>query len=204
MSTVASSGRIWSMDLPPGKLGRKGDGTPYEHKLLRDIAAEKPTGSAFDIGAYYGNHSLFLALVCGLSVHAFEPDPDRLAYLRRNVALSRADVTVHPWACGVGGTAHWEVAKSRTLRPGRGPVQVHAIDQRMHIHDLAVVKLDIEGMEALALRGMRRHLERCRPLVYSETHNDGADQAVVLEPLGYRHEATILAPAPMWKWRWRP
>lgn len=189
------------MSLPPGKLGTKGDGTPYEHDLLLDIAAEKPTGSAFDVGAYYGNHSVFLALVCGLAVHAFEPDPERLTWLRRNVELNDANVTVHPWACGTGGTAQWVPSKSRKLKPGRGPVVVFPIDDRLDVLDLSVVKLDIEGMEALALQGMRGHLTRCRPLVYSETHDDGTDQAAVLEPLGYRLEYTIMAPSPMRKWR---
>jgi FkbM family methyltransferase len=192
----------WNLELPAGKLGNKvKGGVPYEEKLLADIASERPAGTAFDIGAYFGNHSAFMAVVCGLRVHAFESDPDRAALLRRNV--EKLGVTVHEWAVGAErGHADWvEGHRARKLEPGEGPVLVAAIDDVLDVTGLAVVKLDIEGMEAAALAGMRNHLERWKPLVYSETHDDGADQAAVLEPLGYRLEGTIRAPSPMRKWR---
>lgn len=201
--TVVSSGKQWEMHLPLGKLGRKGAGAPYEHELLLDIAAEQLTGAAFDVGAYYGNHTLFLDQVCDLQVHAFEPDLARFAWLAANIDLNDAKVLAFPWALGAEqGQARWVRSKSRKLRTGDGPIIVDAVDELLDVPNLALVKLDIEGMEAQALRGMRRHLARSKPLVYAEAHTREAldHQGRVLHPLGYHNSVTIMAPAPMAKW----
>ncbi|HEV2929907.1 MAG TPA: FkbM family methyltransferase, partial [Propionibacteriaceae bacterium] len=76
----------------PGGGGRVAkilrSGTPYEAGVLADMASLGLTGAAVDVGANIGNHSLWLAVVCGLSVEAFEPDPANLSRLRHNVALN--------------------------------------------------------------------------------------------------------------------
>lgn len=185
----------WDLELPAVKLGDKvRGGTPYEAELLADIAAERPVGAAFDVGAYFGNHSAFMAVVCGLRVHAFEADPARAQLLRRNV--ERLGVTVHDWAVGAGGKAHW--VKGQRLAAG-GDVSVYAIDQVLDVAGLAVVKLDIEGMERQAIGGMWHHLERDRPLVYVEAHE--GDPGQDLKQLGYVKEARLEGRMDKWACR---
>jgi len=200
---------------PGGRIGSKVvNGEPYERKLLVDIAQQGLTGTAFDVGAHVGNHSLFLAACCGLKVHAWECHATTAERFLDNLELNPTlDITLHTWAAGDRkGSAHlspcrWvEFDPSRpdtgSLRPG-GAIDVDRIDDRLDVDDLAVVKVDVEGTEHDVLAGMRRHLARSRPVVYTESHSRTASRkvAAVLEPLGYVMDRAIHMGSTMERWR---
>lgn len=197
-----------------GRVGSKlSNGEPYEKQLLYEIHRRGLSGTAFDIGAHIGNHTLWFAAVCGLKVHAWEPFTDSRAALERNLTLNPdLDVTVHDWAAGATDTrgrfttGMW--LEFDPTRPGdkltldRGHVQVHRIDDHLDVDDLAVIKVDVEGMEADALAGAAGHIERCRPVIYAEAHTRTASQKVdqVLEPLGYISTGVVRMGSPMERW----
>jgi FkbM family methyltransferase len=63
--------------------------------------------------------------------------------------------------------------------------QMTSIDA-LELERLDFLKLDIEGMEADALRGARATLERCRPIVMAEMFKSNVDELVsLLEAAGY-------------------
>lgn len=194
---VAADGRRWRLHDPGGRLGRYlREGEPYELPLLDEIRRLGLRGSALDIGAHVGNHTLYLAIVCGLTVHAWEGDPQRAQAIRDNVELNAdrfrvlADrVVVYPYAAGAEpGAGRWAEGRLNSLVPGIGPLDVRRVDDELALDDLTVVKIDVEGTEPDVLAGMYDHLRRCRPIVYTETHRhqDHDAQADLLEPLGYR------------------
>lgn len=201
--TIDTAGAAYRIADPGGRIGSKlVNGEPYERRLLADIARRGLTGTAFDIGAHVGNHALYLAAVCGFRVYAFEPNPDTFAQLAANIALNPGlDITAMPYAAGDRTTRARHAGRMR-LKVDRGGIPVRRIDDLLDVADLAVVKVDVEGMEPEALAGMERHLRRTHPLVYAETHTDHAEQriAAVLEPLGYRPEATIAMGSVMRVW----
>lgn len=216
--TIEAFGRSYLITNPgPGRVGSKLEhGEPYERKLLVDIHRRKLTGTVFDVGAHIGNHSLYLAAICGLKVHAWEPYDQSRAMLEANLELNPGlDVTVHSWAAGASDTrgrftkGMWlEFDPTRdgdTLTLDRGDVPVHRIDDHLHITDLSVVKVDVEGMEPDALTGMVDHLTRCRPVVYAETHTRTAAHRIteVLEPLGYQPTGEIVMGSTMTVWEAR-
>jgi FkbM family methyltransferase len=160
-----------------------------------------------DIGANIGNHSLFFARHFD-RVIAFEPNPVVNLVLQANclhagaanvevvdVALSDRNGSarfVEPFANSGGasllGTAQagasreWEVTTARGddfLRGRKGPV--------------ALVKVDVEGAEALVLTGMIDVLARDHPLVVFESHSRAEAQKVaeILDGVGYRHYYAI-------------
>lgn len=213
--TIAAFERSYRIVNPgPGRVGSKlAHGEPYERKLLVDIRQQHLSGTAFDVGAHIGNHTLYLAAVCGLKVHAWEPYDVSRRMLEGNLALNPGlDVIVHGWAAGRGDArgrftkGMWiEFDPTRdgdALKLDRGHVQVHRIDDHVDVDDLAVVKVDVEGMEADVLAGMVGHLERCRPVVYSETHTQASHDSVaaVLEPFGYEMTKRIAMGSVMEKW----
>lgn len=213
--TIESFGRSYRIINPgPGRVGSKlANGEPYEKKLLQEIARQGFTGTAFDVGAHIGNHSLYLAAVCGLKVHAWEPFDDSRAQLEANLALNPSlEVNVHSWAAGRESSrgrftsGMWlEFDPSRDgdrLTIDRGGVPVERIDDHLDVDDVAVIKVDVEGMEADVLAGAVGHIERCRPVIYCEAHNRTASRKVaeVIEPLGYRATGMIRMGSPMERW----
>jgi FkbM family methyltransferase len=201
--TMSIAGCEYRIIDPGGRIGSKlVNGEPYEKRLLADIHGRGLSGVAFDIGAHVGNHSLFLAAVCGLTVCAFEPHPVSYRMLTENVALNPG-IAVRTWQVAAG--ADWGRARfsgRMTLKLDRGNVPVAPLDVLITPRDVAVVKVDVEGMEPEALAGMRGHLARTHPIVYAETHNEVAHRRIahVLEPLGYRHTNTIAMGSAMHVW----
>jgi FkbM family methyltransferase len=173
--------RLWDHS---GKIaGCWRQGTVYEGPLLRHIHQQRFRGVALDVGANIGNHTLWLAMVCGLRVVAFEPVQHR--DLRDNVALNRlATVQVEPVALGdTDGTA--EHVGQGKLTPG-GTIPVRTLDS-YRLADVAVVKIDVEGMEPHVLRGGEATIRRDRPVIFAEEHNQVEHDAIadVLGPWGY-------------------
>lgn len=161
-------------------------GRPYEAELLEYIYSLAVSGLAVDVGANIGNHTLWFAGPCGLEVDAFEPRlHDELA---SNVDLNGFDdrVRVHAVALGarVGSANH--VGKGRLEPAHLGPISVRPLDL-MRLTDVALIKIDVEGMEPAVLRGAERTIHRDRPVIFAETwESNRAAIADILKPLGYR------------------
>ena len=213
--TIESFGHSYRIVNPgPGRVGSKlVNGEPYEKKLLQAIAREGHVGTAFDIGAHIGNHSLYLAAVCGLRVHAWEPFADSRVQLEQNLTLNpHLPVEVHSWAAGDRDTVGrftkgmWiefdPTREGAAMKVDRGDVPVHRIDDHVTVDDLSVVKVDVEGMEAQALAGAIGNIRRNLPVVYAEAHTQADHDSVadVLEPLGYVCSGTIQMGSPMDRW----
>ena len=197
-----------------GRIGSKlSMGTAYELMLLEDVYDLGLTGSVFDVGAHIGNHTLFFGAVCGFKVYAWEPHDGSLKQLYDNLGLNpQLEVEVFEWAAGNRDT-HGRLSKGMwmefdpsregaTMKLERGDIPVHRIDDLLTVADLAVVKIDVEGMEPEVLEGMTEHLKRCRPVVYCETHTRLAQERIrrVLEPLGYHREKILRMGSPQHRW----
>ena len=145
-----------------------------EPEFLREfLGVVRQDDVVFDIGACVGLYALHAARLGARSV-AFEPDPVVRRHLRRNVRLNRlrASVVIVPWAvadrqASASLSSQGLVGRSPTLEPVRGRRQItvatDSIDRAVAAGELPVpqlVKLDIEGAEILALRGMAETLRR--------------------------------------------
>jgi FkbM family methyltransferase len=161
-------------------------GVPYEKPLLDHIYAERFTGLAVDAGANIGNHTLWFAGICGLDVAAFEPI--KHTELARNVDLNELGdkITVHPSALGVIDGQALHVGKGR-LATGKGTLPVRDLDG-YGLTDVAVIKVDVEGMEPQVLAGAEYTIRDQRPVIFAEEWGqpEHAAIAAVLEPWGYR------------------
>ena len=153
----------------------------FTKKILSELT---PSDVLFDIGACVGMVSVHAAKK-GVHVVAFEPDPGYYSRLKTNLRLNGLDqVHVVPWAVsdkpgetvlytdGVGGN-------SPSLRKvgDRGSVTVRTdtIDLALSRDEFpppTVIKIDIEGAEILALRGLTRLLQsKTAPrAIFIETH----------------------------------
>lgn len=148
---------------------------PQYTALFRRLV--RPGDTVFDLGANHGVYTLLAASLAGPTgrVHAFEPNP-RLAHLADMSARLNGHgetVTMHRLCASDSNGSTWLVFENAFSGGGTqnraGEEGETALACRTAILDemfpdpsftLDVVKLDVEGSEGRALRGMRKILAR--------------------------------------------
>lgn len=158
-----------------------------EGDVVGDVIAHvEPDDVFYDVGAYLGVYTCF---VCAnhpsVRSVAFEPDPHRQEMLRRNLEDNDLRAEVHEYVlASTEGTASFATSRARdgpnvsriATADSNETIEVEqtTVDElvrRGEVPPPNVVKLDVEGAELDALRGMRETLrtEACRT-VFCEVH----------------------------------
>ena len=139
----------------------------------------------FDIGANMGFYTFMAAKRCGPAgrVYAFEPQPNLVRCLQRSVTLNGYETWVVVEEVAVTDkhnaqvTLYYAANKETTGTPSilahewldkRSAVRVPGISIDGYVQDRGIdrinaIKMDIEGAEMFALRGMRRTLAEVGP-----------------------------------------
>ena len=177
-----------------------------ERKLTDWLLANARAGETWlDIGANCGYTSLALSRAVGRSgrVFAFEPALTTTACLEQTGRVNRLDQLI-PMPLGLSDAPRPVVSRFVTER-GMIDSQMVADVNREMISIVAValdaiwdgiaadrptvhgIKIDVQGMELEALRGMRQILTRDRPTIVLEIHRDVPRDEVLslLEECGY-------------------
>jgi hypothetical protein len=157
----------------------------YEQPMLEYIEALALPGLYIDVGAYVGTHALFFATFCPASrVLAFEPRPRILEHLVANVEANRLADRVEVYPLGLSDR---EETATVVLDGKSVSFECRPLDALV-AEPVALVKLDVEGMEAKVLTGAAAILERSRPLLFAEAHDAAALAELMrpLEPYGYQ------------------
>jgi FkbM family methyltransferase len=168
---------------------------PYEMQLF--TAAVQPGMTVLDLGANIGAYTLFAARAAGPEgeIYAFEPDPRTRGYLVRNIeANGFENVRVVPAAAsdraGIAEFVQAERAVDSSLHgtdesgPRGSLIQVETVPVDDLVGDgrVDVIKMDIEGNEQAALRGMRRVLANNPHLTLFMELNPGALREAGTDP----------------------
>jgi FkbM family methyltransferase len=191
-------------------------GRLYEDTFLEHIRALHRVGQYVDVGAHLGTHTVFFAELCPAThVHAFEPVGRYADVIRRNVAANTLGdrVTVHQI-----GLAERPGRASNYLSPehqmgfvageAAGVTEEFAVKRLDDVvrSPVAVIKLDVEGMESAVLAGATRILSRHRPVVFAEAHTPAQARALAqqLVRFGYRTTGRIFNSTPTYEFVARP
>jgi FkbM family methyltransferase len=180
-----------------------------DRTLVRLLAEAVPEGgTVLEGGAYLGFVTIHAARAAGPHgrVVAFEPNAEVHGLLRENLAANGvADcVSVVPKALGeTSGTARFYVREDTSslvdvARDAR-PVEIDVVRGDDEVPGpVDVVKLDVEGSEAAALRGLDRLLAspappsvifvECFPRLLESAGSSGEELMSLLESSGYRVE----------------
>jgi FkbM family methyltransferase len=171
----------------------------------------RPGGIMYDIGANVGYFTLVGAQLVGAEgqVHAFEPVPATAKVLRGNVEMNELrQVIVHE--VGVSdrnGQARFEVghesvrareSQGTQRRSERGLIDVELVALDEMVAAKAVpppdfVKMDIEGAEVSALRGMSAIIRHHKPIFLVEVHGTQSAVVEMLRSAGYVVSSVELA-----------
>ena len=178
----------------------------------------KPGFTCVDLGANQGEYSLWMSRLSGQGgqVHSFEPSPKMLEQLGATLALNQpmaGNVTVHPFGLSdvdarvelflpsavnqAGNEGAATVFKTSDRDQSLGSIELKnsgmALAQATS-RRLDFMKIDIEGSEMKALRGMRDRLASDRPVLLVEVNrlalnlagSSPKELAEFLTELGYR------------------
>jgi FkbM family methyltransferase len=165
--------------------------------LLRDImsAGYANQGVFVDVGANTGQHSLFMSRYAS-QIHAFEPYEPVLRRFRRLVEINRIkNIVIHPIGLGDKNSKQtFYKPPDSNLATGSfvqgfkddnsylGELEIQIGDEALaaaRVISVSIIKMDIEGYEKPALRGLRRTLTKNRPFVVFELTTNPASPVSV-------------------------
>jgi FkbM family methyltransferase len=169
----------------------------YEREKQQEFTQYvRPGDVVYDIGAHVGFYTLLASRLVGPRgrVYAFEPNAENLVLLHRHLSLnSVSNVTVLGLAVSESaGQACFEALGSsgRLSKTGHIVVLTESLDgllSRSAIVPPSCIKIDVEGAEALVLRGAVKLIGACEPTIFLATHGHAvhAECLALLKGLGY-------------------
>ena len=179
----------------------------FEHNV-------KPGETWLDVGAHYGYTAIALSHLVGPTgrVFAFEPVLSTAGCIAQTRSLNAlAQTTVVPCGLGTPDTlAYVELPLERGMadqtlswdvKRWRESIQIARLDWLWPLLNGGIdaihgVKIDVQGMETEALRGMEAILRRQRPKLVVELHA-GVDRSTILDLLtcaGYKARGCAIEP----------
>lgn len=173
-----------------GSIATTGQWHPTEStvfsKVIFEFAKGKPSVKVLNAGASLGWYAL-LASQCGdnISVTCYEPLPENLRLLRKNVALHNLEKRVQVKACALSDTAgkvklytdkhNLSLSELRPYKDNLSEQEVECstLDNEFKMLQTAdlpqVVMLDVQGCEQKVFDGARESFRRgWRPLLFTE------------------------------------
>lgn len=185
-----------------------------------------PGGVFLDVGAHVGLYTLALAGKASRVV-AVEPNPAAAAQLRANLTLNgitNVDVVEvaawdevallnlsnpQPQTGEISGWMRTLPADDGAVVGEDGIVWGQRLDVALALDRLDLVKVDVEGADLHALRGMSGLLGRHRPVLFVESHHIHGYYGLgeltdLIESLGYGwEEGPVSGPAPFFVCDWK-
>jgi FkbM family methyltransferase len=173
---------FWKRDL--------GSVDPYLLSMARELV--RPGMVVWDIGANVGLFA-FAAAALGAQVLAVEPDIWLSNLMHRSRLLNRLPVTILPAAVGdtltIGKLYLSSQGRASNSMCGSGAYQTTVtvtLDWLVgHFPPPSIVKIDIEGMEASALRGASQLLQ-LKPTILCEVTREHEFVGSLLKGAGYK------------------
>lgn len=169
-----------------------GEFSAIEGKFIKDLLI--PGDVVVEVGANIGAHTIGLARHVGMKgkVFAFEPQRSCYALLQAQIALNSTNnifcfnegvssKTGKLWLPPLDYTKQGNFGGVSLIdKPDEGfeAVAVSTLDERLCETQIALLKIDVEGMEREVLEGAEQILSHSKPLLYVE--NDRVEKSSAL------------------------
>ena len=183
-------------------------GNFYEWEELEQIKKYLPPpeeGAVIcDIGANIGNHSIYWAQYCNArKIYSFEAVDTTYEILRKNIELNNLTDIIVPFNIGlsdksctgticyyndenIGGT---QIKQTNNIQG----IKLEKLDNiNIQEDKIDFIKIDIEGHESLALRGMENTLKKYKPTIFIEIFPDNYEKVkAILEEYNYEQKENL-------------
>ena len=195
--------RLWfnTSDREMGLVMASGQYEPHSVELIKKVV--HPGMTCIDAGAHIGFYTCLMASLVGASgtVYAYEPMPPNFEVLVKNIGENSFQGTVkaYPFACS-DAPGRLTVSKvSNMFVVGQVGDAEQVSTEAVRLDDMLnetidLVKLDVEGHEPAAVRGMLAIISRDKPIIISEvneywlrhcSHSSALAYVGLLKSLGY-------------------
>lgn len=165
-----------------------GKGEFFEIEELRTLRGLLGAGKTIvEVGANVGNHLVFYAHhMDAKRIFPFEPNPDAVKLLERNIAANGLESIVDGRGIGIGAGASYgkhavvlpldnNLGAARLSQAESGTLEVFPLDEKLGDDEIDFIKIDVEGMEFEVLEGAERTIERNRPMLMIEVFRPKID-----------------------------
>ncbi len=212
---VERLGARWELDPTDWLDLRLLAGQPFEAEqramFAQRTAAARPT-RFYDIGANFGLYSVTLGLAHpGLAIEAFEPVSRTRAKLERNLALNglagrvrvhplalseaagEAEIAIDPRSSGLSTLSASDAEAARRDFSAAETIRTARLDElSTAAGETLAIKIDVEGHEVSALKGMGRVLATNRGVMMIETRARNAPEVeALLAAAGWRRTGAV-------------
>jgi len=177
--------------------------TGFMERLIREQLKRQPV-TFLDLGSYWGLYSLLAMRAGAQTIHAFDADRHNFAQLQAQIFLNNASGIITPHFKAVSAAAgvvtfqdSRDISDSNRAGAGvtlRAPtrktfdVDCVSIDDYLPLNDeFLIIKMDLEGHEPSALRGLIKTLARHKAILQVEIYGKHAEESrPIIEELGLR------------------
>lgn len=211
--------KIYNLVLPKGDYISNyilNTGRPYESDLLRFLLKLLKRGQTIiDVGANIGNHTICMAVLAKVRVHAFEPNIEAIGFLRHNVRLNEVGKFVQIYEVAVGNCNSFcdiihgiegNLGTARVKMNDNGPIPIIKLDDVLVGTPVHLIKIDVEGSERDVLLGAKNILETYHPIVVMEAHDLHRRACIdeILIPMNYFRVPVVYAYTPTYVYTTSP
>ena len=211
--------KIYNLVLPKGDYISNhilNTGRPYESDLLRFLLKLlKREQTIIDVGANIGNHTICLAVLAKVRVHAFEPNTKAIRFLRHNVRLNEVEKLVQIYEVAVGNCNSFcdiipgiegNLGSAMVQLNDNGSIPIIKLDDVLVNIPIHLIKIDVEGSERDVILGARNILETYHPIVVLEAHDLHMRASIdeILMPLNYLRVPVVYAYTPTYVYTTSP
>jgi FkbM family methyltransferase len=123
-----------------------------------------------DVGASYGDSSIWWAKKFGAKVVAFEPLKDVFIELEKNVEINSVDVVAYNVAIGNGEEIAGNSQGGMFSAGGDLKIKTKRLDD-YSFDRVDLLKIDVEGFEHEVLKGAENTINKFKPRIIIETHS---------------------------------
>lgn len=164
----------------------------YEQHMLEAIRELGLTGTAIDVGAHVGNHTVYLATRCNFdNVIAFEPNPWAKLIFQENTQGLHNVVLNGNAVSDVVSYCRLDINKecpgqTKVVTGESGSLIAVSLDHVFSEKDIniSLIKIDVEGMEVDVLKGAFNTILKHSPHLFIEHFGDPKELLQYL-PDGY-------------------